>query len=538
MKGCFDHGGLGPIPAIKDDSSDWNTVGHRRRIVEIDVPALSTFSKLYDPPGTPPLQARLPALHSQVLLGVLRKLAAHPRRLGDLKDDDFFVTSHWNETTSQQDGTIRRQTEFPETPADLVLSGPHFFVGNPFNKTPRSKCTKNSDYDVLDLTTLPADYLPRGNYVAACGRREYERRTPAVSWSNPDRERPRKATEYWRVVNRRMVGPLAERSLISALVPRGPAQVHTVMASVFRRAEAAVDFAALSMSVVLDFFVKSAGTGEVNVSWLSRLPTLADAYQPRIRDGLRIRALRLCSLTSHYADLWSEIRAGESTGTRSGVVGGGASSRPESLARCDGAPAIGAFHTDAWAKPDPRLPQDLAQLPPEWRWDVALRTEYARRQALVEIDVLAAMALGLTLEELLTIYRLQFPVMRQYEADTWYDRNGRIVFTVSKGLPGVGLPRKAKTTDTAYGLRTPDTDRSGIALGWEDIRDLQEGVVTRRITDDTLAGGPVERTIEYHAPFDRCDREEDYATAWAAFEERLSTGPSSSSTETTGGVGR
>ena len=131
------------------------------------------------------------------------------------------------------------------------------------------------------------------------------------------------------------------------------------------------------------------------------------------------------------------------------------------------------------------------------------------------------MAFGLTLEELLTIYRVQFPVMRQYEADTWYDTNGRIVFTASKGLPGVGLPRKARKGDAAYGLHTPDATRTDVALGWEDIRDLQEGVVTRRITDDTLPGGPVERIIEYHAPFDRCGREADYLTAWAAFDKRL-----------------
>ena len=115
------------------------------------------------------------------------------------------------------------------------------------------------------------------------------------------------------------------------------------------------------------------------------------------------------------------------------------------------------------------------------------------------------MALGLTLDELITIYRVQFPVMRQYEKETYYDQTGRIVFTVSKGLPGVGFPRKAPRGET----------------GWEDIQTMTAGTVERTITDDTLPGGPIQRTITYTAPFDKCDRETDYRTAWAAFEARL-----------------
>jgi len=55
--------------------------------------------------------------------------------------------------------------------------------------------------------------------------------------------------------------------------------------------------------------------------------------------------------------------------------------------------------------------------------------------------VLVAIALGLTIDELCAIYRIQFPVLRQNENDTWYDRNGRIGFTCSNGLPGVGFSR-------------------------------------------------------------------------------------------------
>ena len=501
----LDHDGRGPVPGIKDNANNWNTTGHADRVVDVDLPTLGNFATLYDDPRTPSVRARLPALHAKTLLSVLRKLAAHSKRLGDLPVG-HCAPRHWEETTSQRNGTIRRETRFPGSPAELILSGPHFYVGNPFNKTPRRECTTNKSYDVLDLTTLPDDYLPRTNYVPACDPIEYRRRTPRVSWREPHEDTPRKVTEYYRLVNREMVKSARERTFLPAVIPKDVALIHTNVATVFRNAGACVDFAALSMSIVLDFFIKSTGTGHANVSWLSRLPVLSDTCNPAVRAALRIRSLRLSCLTIYYVDLWSDICRAELPGTAN------------SDRFSDG---IHAFQNDAWTKQDPRLPDDFATLTPEWRRDAALRTDYARRQALVEIDVLAAMALGLTLDELLTIYRVQFPVMRQYEADTWYDANGRIVFTVSKGLPGVGLPRKAVKGDTAYSLRAPTDTRTGIPLGWQDIRHLTAGVITRRITDDTLPGGPFERTIEYHAPFDRCDRQQDYRFSWNAFERRF-----------------
>jgi hypothetical protein len=173
-------------------------------------------------------------------------------------------------------------------------------------------------------------------------------------------------------------------------------------------------------------------------------------------------------ITQHYAELWAES-------WREGFV------------------------QERWAKTDPRLDDDFfARLTPQWQRHCALRTDYARRQALVEIDVLVAQALGLTLDELCTIYRIQFPVLRQNENDTLYDGRGRIVFTCSKGLPGVGFTR-------------PE---------WNEIRDKKSGTVERKVTEDFLPGGPRERTIIYEAPFDRCDREQDYASVWREFELR------------------
>lgn len=73
---CFDHDGHGLAPGIKDDENNWNVRGHKDRIVRVSVEELSLFARLYDPEGTPPLQARLPALHARQLVAVLRKFAA------------------------------------------------------------------------------------------------------------------------------------------------------------------------------------------------------------------------------------------------------------------------------------------------------------------------------------------------------------------------------------------------------------------------------------------------------------------------------
>ena len=488
---CYQHDGKGIVGGYKNELGQWNTTGHVDRIVQVDVATLATFAKLYDEPGTPANRARLPALHAGALSSVLVKLAAYPRRLADL-GQDYFSTVMFDETYAQRDGTISRRPNsdagFAKTPQDWVLSGPHFFLANPYNKTPRKLGNTNSAYDIIDLETLPDDYLPRTNYLPMSDKAEYLRRAPRVSWVNSGETQARSVIDFYRFVLRKMLSMSGERTFTGVIQPPGSAHIHGCYSIAFHSNQDVVDFAAVSASIPVDFLVKS--TGRSNVNGIPEMVPFLNATK-----SIRIRYLILNCLTSHYTSLWEEVFEL-------------------------------AFTDQQWSQPDnPRLPQDFWQdLTRDWTRHCALRSDYARRMALVEIDVLVAQALGLTLEELLLIYRVQFPVMQGYERDTWYDITGRIVFTISKGLVGVGLPRKGGRSTPKTRITTPDGKTKDGNHGWEDLyKDGQflvpDGTtVNMTITDDTLPGGPRQVTRTFKAPFARANREEDYRVAWDFFQ--------------------
>jgi len=243
--------------------------------------------------------------------------------------------------------------------------------------------------------------------------------------------------------------------------------VNTVIGTTFNSLSDLLLVTGMLSSLVYDGFIKLTGRGDLYSSTLQTLPYPDLAG---LTAWIESRVLRLTCLTSHYSGLWSD-------------------SWTANHASCD------------WLLSDGRnILSEYRELVNSWDSKCGLRSDFQRRSALVELDVLMAQAIGLSLEELTTLYRVQFPVLRQNEQDTWYDRKGRIVFTVSKGLPGVGVDRKT----------------------WEDIRHMQEGdTFTMEKEDDTLPGGPRRKSITWHAPFDRCDREEDYRMAWEELEKRM-----------------
>jgi hypothetical protein len=444
------HDGAGTVPGIKTDDGEFETRGHRRRFIRVTDTELRLFATLFDKPGTAAARARLPLVHSSEALQVLRKIGAHPRRLRDL-GDGVYGTMLWHETNAQKDGTIRRETQFPKNASDWILSGPHFYVGTPFNKTPRERCSHNTDYDSLDLETIPDDYLPRTNYVPDCPPTTYVARTPKF------KKLP--VTNFYRHVHRRMLALTGERTVVGAVVPPGVGHTNTVVSLVVSDRTGLMAIAGTMCALPIDFYVRSKGGGDLYPQTCALLPMPRNGFP---RNCLVARALRLNCLTTHYADLWNEVW-------------------PQS-------------ESAGWSSDDPRLSPWPARSA-KWSRASAVRNAFERRWALVEIDALAALELGLTIDELCTIYRTQFPVLRDYERDTWFDTRGRIAFTVSKGLVGVGLDRKSFET-------------------WQNH--LRSGAPLPRDFD----------TKNLTPPFEVRDREADMRHAHAFFAAKLDRGAS------------
>jgi hypothetical protein len=466
----YAHDGSGVVEGIKGKDGYWNTRGHRSRIMRIDLEILTVMHQLSEDESVPIVETRFIQPFSSGILEVYRAVSKFPiissaftkSPTDQGSNGEHWSFSHlWDEAARQRDGTIIRQSGFQSSDS-LILQGPLIHLANPIYKSARSNSRTNRDYDIVNLTDIHEDYVPRTNYAPAIGLSEFRSRIPRVRW-----DRTRASSDFYRVAFRRQLALNGERTLISAIIPPGVTHVGGIVSVGFSDERKLLGFAAATHSLVYDFLIKSGGASDLNESYAARIPWV------ELGPTASHRALRLCSLTSSYKPLWD--RWG------------------------------GKLKAKGWSSTDPRLAlEGNIEGPDLWDNSAGLRTEFARRMALVEIDVLVAQALGLTLAQLIEIYRIYFPVMQEYEAGTWYDQNGRIVWTCSKGLPGVGW--------------LDDRGKSPGRAAWERILADNPSELTCTAIDDTMPGGPRTVTRHFVGPFTQCDRTLDYRRAWAHFE--------------------
>ncbi|MET9199594.1 restriction endonuclease subunit M [Gordonia sp. NPDC003585] len=458
------------IPGIQYPWGGWDLRGHPSRIETITEPVLRDWARMFDPPGTPATQARLLRPVTREHVEVLRILANSPNRLSDL---GYRWTRCFDEDKGKKDGYIEWRTEVPYSASELVYQGPHISVATPFAKEPNENCKSKGDYTTWDLESLPESVIPRTNYQRACDRDSYDAGIP--KWGD------RPATDYWRVAWRRMTQPGLERSLHAALVRPGVAHVNTVNSLTvctcattckqLSSPEGLSDVrktglvAGLWASLPFDYLVKVSGKSDVQAELVDRFPAPID--HPAAQQ-LLLRTLRLNCLTRDYEELWDALY-------EKGFAG------------------------DSWTAPFASLLDPLGVSTRRWTMKTPLRTDFERRAALVEIDALAALMLGLTAEHLALMFRAQFPVLRKYEYEMYFDWNGRKI--------------------------AKDHHAQGVHQQKDDYKLLQAWMIGEDCGDLLDRYTPFAPDADHDEPwFYKPDREAEMRAAYAEFEQRLAAG--------------
>lgn len=457
--GSLEHDGSGDVPSLQYPQGGWDLRPHADRIAMLDLAVLADWAKLFDDPDTPAEQARLLRPVTRQDLEVVSVLAGQDARLSD---HAYFWTSGWQEKGAKTDGFIRWETTVPSSWSDVILQGPHFTVANPFAKQPNENCKHNQDYSDWDLETLPEVVIPRTNYQRACEEERY--RANLTHWNG------RSNTEYWRVAWRAMTQPGLERSLHSCLIPKGPSHIHGVFSLSCSKLRDTMRFACLTASLPLDYLVKVAGVSNIMEYLVRRFPL---PNESAFDSEAVLRVLRLNCLTADYGPLWGELF--DSAWVR----------------------------TCRWTDSNFER-MELADVADSWTRATPLRRDFDRRLALVEIDALAALMLGFTAEQLCTMYRTQFPVLRKYEYSMAFDAEGRKIchHHQSAGFRQSLLQQEAK-----------DGKRDS---RWKNVWRLLQ-----QYEEDPAS---VDWQGQFTPPFTRADRETEMTRAYNEFQRRLDAG--------------
>ncbi|BDT91497.1 restriction endonuclease subunit M [Nocardia sputorum] len=375
------HDGDGPAPGVKDHAGRWDLRPHAERILVVNENELARWSALIEKPNTPAAEARMLYPVNRASAGVLEKIIAATR----LSDSGFHWTAGWHESTGRKLGYFESRSAVPDCWSDVILQGPHLTVAAPIYQQGNPTMRSQNDYSRIDLEAIPKDFIPRTNYQRCQPLETYA--AAYTSWEG------KPSSHFFRIAWREMCNTGHVRTFQSALIPPGPTHVDAVrsltLAGDNRRLAV---IAGVSHSLIADFMIKIIGNAHIKaLTWL-QLPCPSGHA---LANHLILRTLRLNCLVSAFADLWKTLHHE-------------------------------SWQQDAWT---PRIGMKtgtaLGDIGPTWNYHTPLRKAADRRQALIEIDAIVAVMLGITAEELLTIYRTQFAVLQRYEREARYDANGR-----------------------------------------------------------------------------------------------------------------
>lgn len=404
VEASLKHDGAGAEPGLKVETGEWDIRPHRSRIFRVTMETLRSWNKLAPGVGSiADIESTMvyPVnISSQRIIDEIGPLD----RVGRLELD---YSSGWHESADRKKGIFVVADRQVEDWNEFIFQGPHFSLGNPFAKSPLPVVRSNNDWVENDLESVVDDYIPRSYYKRSVDWQNYK--AHYTVW----KPRGVSALEEYRLAWRRMIAVNSSRSLHAAIIPPGAAHVDAVI-SAASKSGSCYDLVLLNgffASLPIDFLVRVLIPSTANSSVINDFP-LPKNHPLEIE--IVTRSLRLNALSMAYSDLW--------------------------------------HRTVLEAKQRGKI----IDISPTWSQGEFLVNAMDRRKALVELDALCSLVLGISADQLCTLYRTQFPVLQAYERNDLYDSNGRKVPpSVNKSYQqaGVDLTVEERTAVNAAGIR-------------------------------------------------------------------------------------
>ena len=478
VEGSLRHDGTGPQPGFKGDDGKWDLTPHRARVQRNRREQMELWHSLMES-GDHETAIGSSRMLSSVNLAAAEALAvlSQAPKVASLNPE---FSSGWHESGDRAKGRFEVGWGAPSTWRDVILQGPYFHVGNPFAAERNETMASNRDYSAQDLEVLPTSAIPATEYTPIYGEKTTASGELVPDTSTYDRAygswvlerdadgKPTRSThvrDLYRVMWRAMAATTGERTLASAIFPPGTSAVHSVNTFGLPHCsiEALLRLEATMTTLLADFMIRSSVGSGISPSAINRLPLIPEGHP--LAAAAILRALRLNCLTDAYVDLWRDTYSE-------------------------------AFTQDSWTGglDRPNRPA-LGDVGPEWSMASPLRIDEDRRQALVEIDAIMAIVTGISIDDLVTIYRTQFGVLNDYDR---------------------GDGKKAYIFD-ANGRQIP----SSVRTAWNKAGRPESGLPVEERTAVHPSATGTGRTIVYEQPFRILDREADMRTAYAEFQRRL-----------------
>ncbi|KOV62892.1 hypothetical protein ADK64_22545 [Streptomyces sp. MMG1121] len=436
------HDGSGDAPGIvRVDQDSWDVRPHLSRISVVTQQELSAWHALAGDSGSPTEQAKalFPVTRSEE--SAIYALAKWPHRLASLRPR---ISPGFHEKNDRTAGYFTWGSGSATSWHDVILQPRFFSLATPFTAQPIPDARVAADMEPWAHSDLAPNAVPRTHYRPTSNRKKYSHGLRKREWLDykllhslrtdelaasvaaafAAEENASTAadvdgvlhdwatrpwTSFYRMVWRRRTPSDYARSLTPALVPPGPSHVDQVHSLIARDNLTTVQVAGFWSSLPLEYFLRITERGDLRVGEAEAMPAPTAGHP--LAEALTLRTIRLNCQTAAYGHLWAELYTH-------------------------------AWSQDSWATLWPGVAPLTDGVSPAWHFNSPLRSELSRRAALVEIDALVSVWLGISADQLVAMYRARFSAMQKQEERMWFDASGRRI-AKSHQVHGYGQPKDA-----------------------------------------------------------------------------------------------